>query len=290
MILLFCYLSPSAPPPGNCRVFSLLRAKWVDTDRSQLETRTEPVKEPKDISIGQLVVCFLRFMWFYFVDRLPLWSIATMVQWNNYPKNRRHLLRLTLNWPFTRKKPGSILPFFKTKKKKHFDTQWPHPIIWKEDAPGASSSASHRQRCPAIGGRWASCLSVTWLRPWAVVGRCRLEPVGRTTSIRGDPSPWVSWLRLSWYPPTFLSARFFHIFSIKIKTHTRNQRPGRSSKSKLLILRQHQILNFLAFGFFCWNLFYKLITSFFLGGGFFQYFLVNLFFLYCSFPRGFFLF
>lgn len=29
----------------------------------------------------------------------------------------------------------------------------------------------------------------------------------------------------------FFSARFFHIFSIKIKTYTRNQQPGRSSKT-----------------------------------------------------------
>jgi hypothetical protein len=56
--LLFIPIRSSSPPPGNCRVFSLLRAKWVDADRSQLETRTEPVKGPKDISIAQLV-CFL---------------------------------------------------------------------------------------------------------------------------------------------------------------------------------------------------------------------------------------
>ena len=55
MILLFLLFIPIR---SSSRVFSLLRAKWVDADRSQLETRTEPVKGPKDISIAQLV-CFL---------------------------------------------------------------------------------------------------------------------------------------------------------------------------------------------------------------------------------------
>jgi hypothetical protein len=74
------------------------------------------LRDPRTFPSPSSFVFLLRFMWFNFVDRLPLWSIATMVQWNNYRKNRRHLLRLTFNWPFARKKPGSILPFFKTPK------------------------------------------------------------------------------------------------------------------------------------------------------------------------------
>lgn len=203
MILLFCYLSPSAPPPGNCRVFSLLRAKWVDADRSQLETRTEPVKEPKDISIGQLVVCFLRFMWFYFVDRLPLWSIATMVQWNNYPKNRRHLLRLTLNWPFTRKKPGSILPFKKKKKKTFRHTMAPPHHMERR------CTRSQQQRQPSstmsCHRRSMSLLPLCYLI--AAVSCCWTTPVGAGWQDDIHPRRSITLGKLT--PPFLISTHFF---------------------------------------------------------------------------------
>lgn len=208
-----------------------LRAKWVDADRSQLETRTEPVKEPKDISIGQLV-CFLAS--FHVIQFRG--SASTLVNRDNgavkqqQPKNRRHLLRLTFNWPFTRKKPGSILPFFKTKKTFRHTMAPPHHMERRCTRSQQQRQPSSTRSCHR---RSMSFLPLCYLI--AAVSCCWTTPVGAGWQDDIQPRRSITLGKLT--PPFLISTHFFsffflgsilsYFFSIK-KTHTHTQPTARS--------------------------------------------------------------